>query len=102
MIDFTTVVGLLFLVLYGWLCTRSPLQIAKFLNGFYGDPDSPMHPDGHPEFAACVREHPESWHLYYPRVFRIMRLTGWLAFGTVAFGILLIYLASIGLAKGHG
>ena len=63
-----------------WFCSRSPLWLAKFIDKeVIGNTDVSSYYRPNREFIAYIREHPESWHLRYPRVLRAIRLTGWLA-----------------------
>lgn len=79
---------------------RSPLWLAKVIDQYIvGDIDLTHYPRYYREFVAYVRQHPESWHLRYPQVHRAIRLYGLLAFAIFAFGILMVFLASIGVAK---
>lgn len=98
-----TVLGFLWLLLAGWFCTRSPLWLAKFIDRYVvGDMAGTFRLQRNREFAAYIREHPESWHLRYPLLFRMIRLTGWLSFTIIALGFLIMFLASIGVAKVGG
>ena len=100
MIIIDTTVGILFGLLLGWFCTRSPLWLAKFIDrNVIGNMADSFHLRRNREFAAYIREHPESWHLRYPLLFRAIRLTGWIAFTIVAVSLLMIFLAIIGVAK---
>ena len=84
----------------GWVCTRSPLWLAKFIDKeVIGNTDVSSYHRPNREFIAYIREHPESWHLRYPRVLRAVRLTGWLAFTILVVNLLMIFLVSIGVAK---
>lgn len=83
-----------------WFCSRSPLWLATFIDRHVrGDTDISGYPKVHREFFAYIRQHPESWHLRYALLFRMIRLTGWVAFTILVVGILMLYLASSGLAR---
>ena len=95
-----TALVLIMLAVAIWFCSRSPLWLAKFIDKeVVGDSDVSSYYRPNREFIAYIREHPESWHLRYPRVLRAIRLTGWLAFTILAVNILMIFLARIGVAK---
>jgi hypothetical protein len=103
MVALHVVVGITLGLLAGWFCTRDPLWLAKFIDrNVTGDAASSFRLQRNREFAAYVREHPESWHLRYHRVFLAIRLTGYLAFCMVAMLLLMIFLAGIGVAKVYG
>ena len=83
-----------------WFCSRSPLWLATFIDRHVrGDTDISGYPQVHRDFFAYIRQYPESWHLRYALLFRMIRLTGWVAFTILIVGILILYLASIGLAR---
>ncbi len=83
-----------------WFCSRSPLWLAQFIDKeVIGNTDVSSYHRPNREFIAYIREHPESWHLRYPRVLRAIRLSGWLAFIILAVNVLMIFLASTGVAK---
>ena len=86
-----------------WFCSRSPLWLAKFIDKeVIGNTDVSSYYRPTREFIAYIREHPESWQLRYPRVLHAIRLTGWWAFTILAVGLLMVFLASIGVAKVYG
>jgi hypothetical protein len=86
-----------------WFCTRNPLWLARFIDrNVTGDAANSFRLQRNREFAAYIREHPESWHLRYPGVLRAIRLTGWLALTILAVNLLMIFLESIGVAKVSG
>lgn len=100
MIVFDTVIGLLFGLLVGWFCTRSPLWLTKFIDrNVIGDPNGPFHLRRYPEFAAYIRKYPESWHLRYPLLFRAIRLTGWLALTIVGVLLIMVFLVPIRITQ---
>jgi hypothetical protein len=91
---------LIMLLVTGWCCMRSPLWLAKLIDQYIvGDTDLTHYPRQYREFVAYVRQHPESWNSRYPQVHRAIRLSGWLAFTIFAVGVLMVFLASIGVAK---
>lgn len=95
-----TILVLIMLAVTVWFCSRSPLWLAKVIDKeVVGDTDLWTYYRPYREFIAYIREHPESWHLRYPRVLRAIRLTSWLAFTILAVGLVMIFLASIGVAK---
>jgi hypothetical protein len=86
-----------------WFCSRSPLWLAKFIDKeVIGNTDVSSYYRPTREFIAYIREHPESWHLRYPRVLRAIRLTGWWAFIILAVNLLMIFLVSIGVVEVSG
>lgn len=94
------VLGFSWLLLAGWFCTRSPLWLAKFIDrNVIGNTDISYFFPPTREFFVYIRQQPESWHLRYPRVLLAIRAYGWLAFTMLAVGILMMFLASIGIAK---
>ena len=98
-----TILVLIMLAVTVWFCSRSPLWLAKFIDKeVIGDTDVSSYYRRNREFIAYIREHPESWHLRYHRVFLAIRLTGYLAFSMVAMLLLMILLATIGVAKVYG
>ena len=97
------VVGITMGLLAGWFCTRSPLWLARFIDrNVTGDAANSSRLQHNREFAAYIREHPESWHLRYRHMCLAIRLMGYLAFSMVAMLLLMILLASIGVAKVYG
>jgi hypothetical protein len=97
-IAFDTIIGVLFGLLVGWFCTRSPQWLAKFIDcNILGDPNEPFALRKFPDFAVCIRTHPETWHLRYPLLFRAIRFTGWLAFAIVGVILAIMFFASIGV-----
>ena len=95
--------GLAMLAVAIWFCSRSPLWLAKFIDrNVTGDMADSFSLRRNREFAAYIRDHPESWHLRYPRVLRAIRLTGWLAFAILAVNLLMIFLVRIGVAEVSG
>jgi hypothetical protein len=97
------VLGVAMGLLAGWFCTRSPLWLAKFIDKeVIGDAADPFRLQRNREFAAYIREHPESWHLRYHRAFLTIRFTGYLAFGIVAMALLMEVLGYFGLAEVAG
>ena len=98
-----TILGFSMLAVAIWFCSRSPLWLTKFIDKeVIGNTDVSSYYRPNREFIAYIREHPESWHLRYPRVLRAIRLTGWWAFTILAVGLLMVFLASIGVAKVYG
>jgi hypothetical protein len=97
------VLAFIWLAVGVWFCSRSPLWLARFTDRHVrGDTDISGYPQVHREFFAYIRQHPESWHLRYALLFRMIRLTGGVAFTILAVGILMMYLVSVGLAKVYG
>ncbi len=47
------------------------------------------------EFIEYLREHPTTWHIRYAVVFRVIRLTGVLAFVMFGIGVLLLIFADV-------
>lgn len=95
--------GLTLGLLAGWFCTRSPLWLAKFIDrNVIGDSAATFRLRRNRDFAAYIREHPESWHRRYRREFLTIRLTGWLAFAVVAMIIFILFLDYFGLGKVYG
>lgn len=82
--------SLLWVLIVGWFCTRSPGWLARFVNSEILSGTTDIRFRQTQEFVAYLREHPDTWHLRYAVVFRVIRLTGVLAFVIFGIGVLLL------------
>ncbi len=86
--------ALLWLLVIGWFCTRSPSRLASIAVSTILSEGVAIRAKGNQEFIRCLRDNPDTWHHQYPTVIRVIRYTGFVAFAMFGFGVALLVLTS--------
>lgn len=84
--------SLIFFLVVGWFCTRSPSKLAQMMISRVGNTIQIGERNKSQEFVEHLREHPSDWYLHYPGLFKLIRFTGLLAYGMFVVGVLIAVL----------
>ena len=85
---------LLWLLVIGWFCTRSPSRLAAIAVSTILSEGVAIRAKGNQEFVRCLRDNPDTWRHQYPTGFRVIRYTGLVAFVMFGFSVTLFVLTS--------
>lgn len=81
------------MLVVGWLCTKRPTTIVRFMTGWLDLPGPTGQPNKSQEMAQYVREHPDTWPQQYPQVYKQIQITGFAACLIFVVGLLIILMS---------
>lgn len=88
----TYVVPIIMLVV-GWICTRRPTSVVRFMTNWLDLPTPAGPLNKSQEMAKYVREHPDTWPKQYPTVYQQIQIIGFAAYLIFVVGFLLIFMS---------
>ena len=93
MSDYGGVVVITVMLGVGWLCTKRPTAVLRFITAWLELPIPTSELNKSQKMAKYVREHPDTWTQEYPLVYRQIQFTGFAAYFIFAVGLFLMFMS---------
>jgi len=98
MLEYPVVIVPFVMLLIGWMCTKRPTSVIRFITGWLEVPPSGSGAlNQSQELAKYVKEHPDTWPEKYPWIYKQVLISGFVAYLFFVIGTFIIILAFLGL-----